>query len=517
MAKSRTSFKGGKQWSGNRTGRPPVPQDIKMLRALNRVELERMINGLVFLPTRELQNIDKSSEAPHLEKVLAKILLNAHRYGSVFNASFILSYMVPRIRDVSPPAEEPPATLITATTEAPALRTFEEFVERAGYPRPFPKQLEMRAFGIDEDLTRLLLGSRNYGKTDYITILGAAYKIYCSPQYKILIITKENKRVTSIVSEIANALLKNDVQLEKNNNTSIRVEGLMGKDHSIEGLSIRSGLRGRHPDMILMDDPVTDEDVSEATRKQVERKYNECHKLCSNICIIGQPAHQHDLYARLRNLVKKLEVPHGTIKELDHDLDAQRAAGVSEESISASYHLKILTDGQNPFDKIKHIDKFPTGDTAVAFIDPSFEGGDYTAISIIKAHFDGVAVAGFVWKKAWNHCLESHGPKKGIAELCRQYNVKRLCFETNSLGDMPIQLLGQALPGVGVVGRKSNNNKHSRIMAAGTYAHLIHLSRESDKIYHDQVTQYEYDAEHDDAPDSLATGLEWIGLIRGKV
>jgi hypothetical protein len=70
--------------------------------------------------------------------------------------------------------------------------------------------------------------------------------------------------------------------------------------------------------------------------------------------------------------------------------------------------------------------------------------------------------------------------------------------------------------GIGVVGKDSVMNKHAKIMAAGAYSHLIHLSKESDRSFIDQTVQYEYGAQVDDAPDSLASCLEWIGLIRGK-
>src|SRR6185312_12816617 len=157
------------------------------------------------------------------------------------------------------------------------------------------------------------------------------------------------------------------------------------------------------------------------------------------------------------------------------------------------------------------MDHFPTGGTAVAFIDPSFEGGDYTALTIMKQHMDGVAVVGFTFKKAWNHCLDDMLP------YIQKYGVKKLAFETNSLGSMPIDILRRGFgDDVGIIGRKSNTNKHSRIMAAGAYAHLIHLSKQSDRVYIDQTVKYEYKAKHDDAPDSLASCLEWIGLIRGK-
>jgi hypothetical protein len=258
-----------------------------------------------------------------------------------------------------------------------------------------------------------------------------------------------------------------------------------------------------------MDDPVTEEDVGEATRKKVQRVYNEVSKLCTNVLVIGQPVHKHDLYETLRPLLKKMEVPHGSIPELDHDLEAQRLAGVDESSIQASYFLNVISEGSNPFDKIAYLPIFPAGGTAVAFLDPS-DGGNDTAVSIFKQYGQGIAVVGFSWKKAWHHCFGD------LAPLFQKYGVAKLCFETNKHGQQPLDVLRTEFATIGVVGRNSNSNKHSRIMAAGTFAHLIHLSRESNKSYVDQVIKYELGAKVDDAPDSLATGLEWIGLIRGK-
>lgn len=405
-----------------------------------------------------------------------------------------------KIFDSGTPSPQPPG----------GKKTFEQFCIDAGYPEPFPKQVEMYAFGMNETGARLLLGSRGYGKTDYVVVMGLAYTIYLNNQFRALLVTKSEERNAAIISEIAKALVSNGVALEKENSSCLRTVGLHGKDHSVASVTIgASSIRGRHPDLIVMDDPVTEEDVSEATRKRVQRVYNELSKLCSNVLIIGQPVHKWDLYETLRSLLKKMEVPHGSIPELDHDLEAQRLAGVSEESIQASYFLKVISEASSPFEKVRYLDDFPHGES-VAFIDPSFEGGDYTALSIVKAHFDGVAVHGKVYKRAWYDCIEE------IAAELYAKNVKRLCFETNSLGDQPIVMLRDVLPGIGVVGKKSTGHKHSRIVAAGAFAHLIHLSKKSDRLYLEQVVKYEYNAENDDAPDSLASALEWIGLIRGK-
>lgn len=406
------------------------------------------------------------------------------------------------------------------------IKTFEEFCFTAGYPRPFAKQIEMKEFGIAVDEPRLILGARGYGKTDYVTILGVGYSIYCDwfdwkqskkqrdPQATDhetnLIISKSKTRNTAIVGEIAESLKKNGVPLAKENASLIRVEGHISKDHSVEVLTIKSSFRGRHPKRILMDDPVTEEDTSEAMRTLVKKKYDEAYKLCKNIVIIGQPAHAHDLYAELRPQLKKMEVAHGQIPQLDADLEAMKIAGVDPISIEMSYHLRIPAVGDMPFANIKYIDKLPIGET-VAFIDPS-DGGDYTATSIIKGWMDGVAVQGHVWKLPWYHALDE------MVERLKTHNVKRVCFETNHSGTQPLIQLRQILSPmqIGVVGVHSDTNKHATIMSAGSYSHLIHLSRDSDKKYIDQVVKYEKGVKNDDAPDSLARGLQWLGLIKGK-
>lgn len=485
-------------------GRPRVPEDLKLSRVSNRIEFERALNKYTRMTGPEINEAIRSLSIPITELITAKILAKAFNEGDQRRFEFILDRLIGKPTDMP---DLPPLQ-----SEVPIKKSFTDFCLDSNYPKPYPKQIEMVDFALTQKDPRLLLGARGTGKTDYVTILGIAYYVYMNgPSVSCLILTKERKRGAAILAEIASALKANGIVLEKENSSCIRVAGRLGKDHSVECLSIRSGLRGRHPDIIVMDDPVTEEDVSEATRDLVMRKYNEAYKLVSNIIIIGQPAHRHDLYAKLRPLLKKMEVPHGTIPELDHDLEAMALAGVDSRSIEMSYHLRIPVDGTAPFEQIRYIDKFPIGDS-VAFLDPSHKGEDFTALSSVRQHFQGVAVKGRVWKKAWNHCLDEI-----VAEL-KAVGVKKLCVETNGLGDQPVIMLRQLLKGmgIGVVGKDSVLNKHAKIMAAGAYAHLIHLSKESDRAYIDQTVQYEYKSKNDDAPDSLASCLEWIGYIRGK-
>jgi hypothetical protein len=509
------------QFKKGNPGGPGRPPDLlgRELRQLTQKEFSEIANLVIRGNYQEIQRIALDRTAPICKVMVAQAIMGAYKRREFSTFNQILDRIVGR---TTTPVEVSGGLGIgVAASNSNKKKTFTEFCVAASYPAPFPKQIEMKDFGSEGEDARLLLGARGIGKTDYVTILGEAYEIYSDwfdnkdkPSHSCLLITKSAERNSAILEEILKACVANGVPFEKETNVALRVKGLIGKDHSMSSVPIKTkSFRGRHPKKIIMDDPVTEDDVSEATRKQAQRVYNEVSKLCKNILIIGQPVHKQDLYGKLRPLLKKkMEVPHGCIPELDHDLEAQRAAGVSEESIQASYFLKVISENAAPLENVKFLPSFPKVETAVAFIDPSYEGGDYTALSIISQYFDGVAVRGRCWQRAWNNCASE------IVKECVAHNVKRVCLETNNLGDFGVETLRQAFAntGIGVVGKKSITNKHARIMNAGPYAPLIHLAKDSDRVYIDQVILYEYGASHDDAPDSLATGLEWVGLIRGK-
>ena len=516
-----------------KTGRPRIPINWDQFDQLvafqcSQEEIAAFFKCSVDTIDRALQSErgESFAEVWLKRRLYGKIRLRKAQFGIVERggpgAATMAIYLDKKIMPEENPDRipEPPPMHPDLVAIVNGKKTFAQFSLKAGYPLPFIQQEQMRSFGFDEEIARLLLGSRGYGKTDYVTVLGVAYDIYLNYDDKRhldkekastnLIISKSKTRNAALIEEIAKALESNDVELDKNSAFIIRVKGLVGKDHSVEAITIKTSMRGRHPKRVIMDDPVTEEDVSPAMRKTVKRKYDEAYKLCKNILVIGQPAHADDLYADLRTILKKMEVPHGTIPQLDADLTAMLAAGVDKVSVEMSYHLRVPIEGSMPFANIKWLDKYPNGES-VAFMDPS-DGGNYTALTVLRGLMDGVAVFGKAWKRPWYHCVDE------MLLILKQRGVKRLCFETNKHGGQPIDQL-HALLGphqIGVVGKYSDSNKHAAIMAAGSYANLIHLSRESDKAYIDQTVKYEWGAEFDDAPDSLARCLEWIGYIKGK-
>lgn len=473
----------------------------------NRLQRERyaeVLEELLLTPFDEVRTIAKYGEECTLVYLVACQLVAMREGKSYRDLDKMLERVIGRVPDTPS---------ITAAPTARA-RNFEEFCVRAGYPCPYLRQVEMMQFGMQTPGAKMILGARGYGKTDYVVIMGAAWTLYNDPKMTFLLMTKSEERNASIVAEIAAALRANGHDVERETSSFLRLPGLVGKDHSFSSLTLGAkSMRGRHPKKAILDDVVTEDDTSPAARRLAQTKYNELNKLTDDILLIGQPVHKFDLYETLRPLVQKIEIPHGSIPELDHDLEAQKAAGVSPESISASYHLKVVSESGFPFERINTIKRYPTNESAVAFLDPSFKGGDYSALSIGRAYFDGLAIKGRAWKRAWYDCIDDM-----VEELLR-CNVKRLCIETNTLGDEPVIALRDALDdtGIGIVGQDSKGHKHARILAAGAYSHLLHLADDSDHIYKEHVKKYEYGSDYDDAPDSLAGLLIWLGLIRMKM
>jgi hypothetical protein len=261
-----------------------------------------------------------------------------------------------------------------------------------------------------------------------------------------------------------------------------------------------------------LEDLITPDDSSEAERRRVQKVYEEVLKLTTNVVLIGQPVHKLDLLQKLRFLIPTLMVKYGDIPELDVDLIAQRAAGVSEASIAASYHLEILDDASLPFGNLKKCDY--AAPNCVAFIDPSHKGGDYTALAIGGMHFKNLVVTGFAFKKAWYDCLDD------FKLLFEFFEVKSVCFETNNLGDEPVIRMRQL--GAACVGKNSTENKHRRIINCAFFSDHIKLHEigegfnseimQANQIFMQQVKDYEYRVKFDDSPDALAGLSEYLGI-----
>lgn len=150
-----------------------------------------------------------------------------------------------------------------------------------------------------------------------------------------------------------------------------------------------------------------------------------------------------------------------------------------------------------------------------AWLDPSFKGGDYTAISMIGRRNDTGRVVAFgrAYKSAWN----MEPAITGIAQLYRKWGPDRFWFEDNSLGTVPKTILAQhGIPGIGIT---SVLNKEDKIYKAAAFAGgLVDIAADQCcPVWLKLVKEYSDEADHDDAPDSLASLIVQTGIIKEKL
>lgn len=390
-----------------------------------------------------------------------------------------------------------------------AAASFDRIVDVSNYPKPFKAQVEAREWFFNTSGVHLLLGSRGYGKTDYITILGCVYELSKNPQLTILYITKERDRGLEICQAVRDCLKKAGVKIKNKSRSKIYLVGNEGKEPNFIVMSIRSrGLRGRHPQRVILEDIITPDDDSAAERKKTKKTYEEVVKLTDWVGIIGQPVHPMDLYQELRGRVPTLEMPIGTIPELDTDINALRAARVSEYSIQASYYLNIMDSEQMPLKGTAEVDYFAK--SGVMWIDPSHKGKDYTAAVIGGMHNGLFVLTGFCFRRAWYDCLDI------LDKICRLYNGERVVIETNGLGELPVNELRAR--GAACVGFNTTINKHSKIMNMASFKGDFALCRvyeggeigQANDLFIDNFKNWEYNAEHDDAADAAASLINYM-------
>ena len=154
------------------------------------------------------------------------------------------------------------------------------------------------------------------------------------------------------------------------------------------------------------------------------------------------------------------------------------------------------------------INKLP----CTAFLDPSFKGGDHTALTLI-AQIDGNVYAwGFCWHQAWNNVLDQ------IAEVIHRFNCHEFYYESNGVGSVPIDMFEQF--GLSPIGRNSSTNKEDRIFRVGAYLSMLNLSfisNWSNAEWLTQCSKYNLDAANDDAPDSLTNAAIRAGIVSDKM
>lgn len=148
----------------------------------------------------------------------------------------------------------------------------------------------------------------------------------------------------------------------------------------------------------------------------------------------------------------------------------------------------------------------------VAFLDPSFKGGDFTALTFIAQVRGYVFAWGFCFHHSWNVAIDQ------IAEKINTFPVTEFYYEDNGVGTAPQDYF--AVRGIDATPRTTLGNKHDRIFRVGAFLSLMRLrfvGNWSNQEWLTQTKKFNKDAEYDDAPDSLTNAAVRGGIVSDKI
>ena len=275
----------------------------------------------------------------------------------------------------------------------------------------------------------------------------------------------------------------------------------------LSAMGVNGSLTGKHFDLIFTDDIVNVEDrISRAEREHTKLVYQELQNIKNRggrIYNTGTPWHKEDCFVLMPNIQKYDCYSTGLISSEElQNLQQSMTASL----FAANYELKHIAD-----EEVLFPNPVTNGDPAMAeqgrcHIDAAYGGEDYTAFTICNKHNGKYYVFGKLWHRHVDDVTDE------ILKYRKAFNAGRIAMETN--GDKGY--LSKALRAKGELTMPYNEkmNKFLKITSylKAEWRDVIFVAG-TDEEYINQVCEYNENAEHDDAPDSLAS---LIRLLWGK-
>lgn len=379
---------------------------------------------------------------------------------------------------------------------------------------PHNEWMQRILYGTEKVMT--LQAHRGSFKTTALSVC-VALMMVLMPSKTILLIRKTEDDILTFVLQVKNILQGDvfrtmvkelyglDLDLTKSTSTSIDTnlnEGVSGV-YQFDALSLTGSLTGKHADIVITDDIVTLKDrVSRAERQQTKRQYMELWNVVNRggrIINTGTPWHKDDAFTLMGEIERYSIYDTGMVtKEAAKTL----RASMEPSLFAANYELKHIADSDALFGppNIWEDDQSAIHD-GIGHIDAAYGGEDYTAFTVIKQMADGDLICfGKLWHKHVDDCLNE------IKAYHEHYRTGTIHCETNADKGYLIKQIKAA--GIPTAGYHEKRNKFIKISTAlrGAWGR-IHFLPETDPEYFEQILDYTEHAQHDDAPDSLATAV----------
>lgn len=104
MAKSKGSpqlkeFEFKKGNSGNPNGRPPLPEELKKARKINKAKASQIINDFMNMTILEIKEQISTDDTHAMESLIGKIIIEAQKIGDYSRVNFLFDRMIGKVTD----------------------------------------------------------------------------------------------------------------------------------------------------------------------------------------------------------------------------------------------------------------------------------------------------------------------------------------------------------------------------------------------------------------------------------
>lgn len=372
-----------------------------------------------------------------------------------------------------------------------------------------------------EDTT--LQAHRGSYKTTCVSIaLALTMLIY--PNDKVLFMRKTDNDVKEVVAQVKKIILSAPYQLlaraiygravviivsnatELSTNITNDPRGAT----QLTAVGVNGSLTGKHFDRIFTDDIVNLQDrISTAERNHTKQIYQELQNIKNRggrIYNTGTPWHKDDCFT-IMPAPKVYDCYTTGLIALD-EIERLKAT-MTASLFSANYELKHVADDDVLFNNPQKNAPIELATHGIAQLDCAYYGEDFTALTVGAKHEGKYYVYGRLWRK---HIEEVED------EVVTIFN-KMLCRTLYNELNADKGLIARDLRNKGVT--VSTYTEHqNKFVKISSYVKLewqnIVFVEGTDEAYINQICDYNENAEHDDAPDSLASFIRILWQKKEK-
>lgn len=389
----------------------------------------------------------------------------------------------------------------------------DNYLRLMGFARKSPvyrEWMRIMVFGKDDETIQAFRGS---GKTTCVAgSLALIMVLY--PNLRVAFMRKTDSDVKEVIAQVRKMLESEDtraislaiwgVQVVLTTSTQNELSTNLTNDprgsSQLTGMGVNGSLTGKHYDVIFTDDIVNLKDrTSRAEREHTKSVYMELQNIKNRggrIVNTMTPWHVDDAGSLMP---KPRKWDYTTMPEVMTEEDAKHIKERMTPSLwAANYELRFIPSDDVIFTSPKTGADQSLVEGGECHVDAAYYGEDFTAFSAMAVH-DGKR---YVYGRLWRKHVEDVTPL--IMADYERLRLGRLHTETNADKGYSARVFKEL--GARVVPYAESQNKHVKIVTylKTAWPEIVFVDG-TDRDYINQICDYTEDAEHDDAPDSLAS------------